>query len=121
MALIASLSTATLSACGTKRTGIKFHLLRDSAAQLKPSCVFFFFLDVCDSLHLSPGDGNLIELHVSGPSAAGRQDLCLFFAWVWRDGGAAKSRDFRSLLSNQRIIVTPSLQLGGDVEGGGVD
>lgn len=81
-ALIPSLPAASVSACGTKCTGIKFRLLRDSAAQGKtfsPIFYFIFFLDVCDSLHLSPGDANLIDLHISGPSAAGRQDLFFFF------------------------------------------
>lgn len=63
--------------------------------------------------HLSPGDGNLIDLHVSGPSAAGRQDLSFFFL-RGRGGTEAglKIGEFGSLLSNHRSPSPPTAAVG---------
>lgn len=79
---------------------------------------FFFPWMFVSRSHLNPGDGNLIDLHVSGPSAAGRQDLSFFFFCVgaWRDGGGAKNGEFGSLLSNHH---SPSPHCSSWAGGGG--
>lgn len=76
-----------------------------------------FFLDVCDSLHLSPGTVIYEITNKWAPPLEGR--ICAFFAWGRGNlAGLLSSQWIKVLLPLQRLITTTENEWGREREGG---
>lgn len=76
----------------------------------------FFFLDVCDSLHLSPGTVIYEITNKWAPPLEGR--ICAFFAWGRGNlAGLLSSQWIKVLLPLQRLITTTENERGREREG----